>query len=428
MFNGDIGNINTPNGNGSNPLADMMKSMDSEAKKMTGKTEDDCRRKLYQTYGSGYEIIGARTILKGGFFGLGQKEYCEVKYIVKPRPLSSTESFEQSRKEILSKVAGGNSGVPIKQLANIDKKLEELQNALDEKLSNLTVTGGTQEHPSIQKIENLLIQNEFSISYINNIKTRLRADLAIEELDNFDLVQKKVVDWIGESIEIYPKTPKKSPHVIVLVGPTGVGKTTTIAKMAGKLILEANAKKMPKPSIRMITIDHTRVGAEEQLNRFGVIMDIPVDKAETASDVKQIFDMYKDNLDVLFIDTPGYSPNDFENIGKMRGILGIPGMNKDVYLTFTASVKARDLISIVQVYEQFNYDSVIITKWDETNAFGNVLSVLSEKRKPIAYIADGQKVPSKIERASIVKFLINLNDFVIDREHIEELFSENSEI
>jgi flagellar biosynthesis protein FlhF len=249
----------------------------------------------------------------------------------------------------------------------------------------------------------------------------------VDELDNFDAVQRTVVDWIGKSISIYPETIHKAPHVIILVGPTGVGKTTTIAKLAGTLLKNASQKKQPKPSIRMITIDHTRVGAEEQLRRFGVLMDVAVDKAESAADVKQIFDTYKDSLDVLFIDTPGYSPNDFENIGKMCGILGIPGMNKDVYLTITASVKARDLVSIIQVYEQFNYDSVIITKCDETSAFGNVLSVLSEKHKPIAYITDGQQVPKKIERASVVRFLTNLNDFKIDRNHIEEVFSEKSE-
>jgi len=434
MYNSGFDEMNSSGGfnydrNGSNPLADMLKTADSEAKKLTGKTEDECRRKLYQTFGPNYEIIGARTILKGGIFGIGQKEYCEVKYVIKPRTLSSSESFEKNKQQLIDKISGGNNSMSLNQLANIDKRLEELQSAIDSKLTNLTVnSSNTTDHPSIQKIEDLLIQNEFSINYINKIKNRLRSEFAIENLDNFELVQRTVVDWIGESVLIYPKTPKKSPHVIILVGPTGVGKTTTIAKMTGKLLMEAKAKKMPKPSIRMITIDHTRVGAEEQLKRFGVLMDVAVDKAESAADVKQIFDTYKNSLDVLFIDTPGYSPNDFENIGKMRGILGIPEMNKDVYLTITASVKARDLLSIIQVYEQFNYDSVIITKWDETTAFGNVLSVLSERHKPIAYITDGQQVPSRIERATAIKFLINLNDFSIDREHIEQVFAGNSEV
>lgn len=420
--------MSTPNRIEQNPLAAMAGNSDSDPKRITGRTLEECKKMLYTMFGNRYEVIGSRNFLKGGFFGIGQKEYCEVRYIVKPMPMSSEESFEKNRKDLMEKLAGGNGGaLSLSQLANIDKKLEELQNSIDAKLSNISVSSGNSDHASIQKIENLLVQNEFSISYINGIKNKLKSELSVEELDNFDLVQRTVVDWIGKSIQILPYTPKQPPHVVILVGPTGVGKTTTIAKLAGTLVKNATQKKQPKPKIRMITIDHTRVGAEEQLRRFGALMDVPVDKAESAADVKQIFNAYKSDLDYLFIDTPGYSPNDFENIGKMCGILGIPGMNKDVYLTITASVKARDLVSIIQVYEQFNYDSVIITKCDETSAFGNVLSVLSEKHKPIAYITDGQQVPKKIERASVVKFLTNLNDFYIDRNHIEEVFSEKSE-
>lgn len=422
----DFNDLNAPNRNDINPLAAMMS--DSEPKKLTGRNEEDCKRMLFNMFGSRYQIIGARTILKGGLFGFGQKEYCEVRYIVKPGPLSSSESFDKNRQELIDKITGGpGNALSLKQLAAIDKKLEELQDSVNSKLSSLSVAASSSEHQSIQKIENLLIQNEFSLSYINDIKNRLKGELSVEQLDDFEFVQRTVVDWIGKSIAIYPETKRRAPHVIILVGPTGVGKTTTIAKLAGTLLKNANLKKQPKPAIRMITIDHTRVGAEEQLRRFGVLMDVAVDKAESAADVKQIFDTYRNSLDVLFIDTPGYSPNDFESIGKMRGILEIPGMNKDVYLTITASVKARDLVSIIQVYEQFKYDSVIITKCDETTAFGNVLSVLSEKHKPIAYITDGQQVPKKIERASVVKFLTNLNDFQIDRNHIEEVFSEKSE-
>lgn len=420
-------------GSGTNPLgrlpqnsfADAMKTIMNTAKIMTGKSREECEQKLFKEYGNSYEIIGCRTYLKGGFLGIGQREVCDVKYVLKPRPLTSREAFEQNKQDFINKVSGGNSQ-SFTQLANINKQLEELKESFDSKLKDFAVANSSSgKHPSVQKIEDLLVQNEFTLSYINGITNRLRAELPMESLDDFDFVQRTVVDWIGKSISIYPKLPMKPPHVIVLVGPTGVGKTTTIAKLAGSILVEAKNKNQPRPSIRMITIDHTRVGAEEQLERFGTIMSIPVEKAQNAADVKKIFDMYKEDLDVLFIDTPGYSPNDFANIGKMREILGIPGMSKDVYLTITASVKARDLLSIIQVYEQFNYDSVIITKWDETNAFGNVLSVLAEKNKPIAYIADGQKVPREIKRASVVECLKFLNDFKIDREHIEEIFSEN---
>ena len=176
----------------------------------------------------------------------------------------------------------------------------------------------------------------------------------------------------------------------------------------------------------MITIDHTRVGAEEQLRRFGDILMIDVYKAESSDDVKKIFEEYKDKLDVLFIDTPGYSPNDSENIGKMRKVLEVKGIHPDVYLTFSAATKARDLMSIIRNYENCNYNSVIITKWDETSAIGNVISVLSKKEKSVSFITDGQQVPRKIENASVLRFLTFLDDFdKVDRAYIDEKFPED---
>lgn len=397
---------------------------DDEIQTITGKNFEDCKQKLFETYGHNYDIRGQRPILKPGFLGFGQKELYEVRFTIGQRKnISPQESFQKSRDEILNKA--GASVTQTMQIATLDKKLEEYQKTLAKKLEEIaTATNAGDKPVSIQKIEDLLQENEFTFSYINKITTRLRSELSVEELDDFELVQSKVVDWIGESVKIAPQVMHKYPHVIILVGPTGVGKTTTIAKLAGTMILEArNAEEVP-PKIRMITIDHTRVGAEEQLRRYGDLLGTNVDKAESAEDVKKIFDSYKDSIDVLFIDTPGYSPNDSENIGKMRKMLEVKGIHPDVYLTFTASSKARDMNSIIQNYEPFNFSSVIITKWDETSAIGNVISVLSEKNKPVSYITDGQQVPRKIEHASTIKFLMNLNDFTINREHIEEKFAE----
>ncbi|MBR0100377.1 MAG: 50S ribosome-binding GTPase [Treponema sp.] len=397
---------------------------DNEPQIITGKDFEDCKRKLLETYGHNYTILGKRPQFKPGFLGFGQKEYWEVKFSVgAEQKLSPQDSFQKNRDEILSKSTA--SVTQTMQLASLDKKLEEYQKSIEKKLSEIAEVANAVDKPaSIKKIEDLLQDNEFTFSFINKITTRLCSELSLEELDDFDLVQSKVVDWIGESIKIAPKVMHKYPHVIILVGPTGVGKTTTIAKLAGTMILEAREENEVPPKIRMITIDHTRVGAEEQLRRYGDLLGTDVDKAESAEDVKKIFDSYKDQIDVLFIDTPGYSPNDSENIGKMRKMLEVKGIHPDVYLAFTASAKARDMISIIQNYEPFNFSSVIITKWDETSAIGNVISVLSEKGKTVSYITDGQQVPKKIERATVVKFLLNLNDFTINREYIDEKFPE----
>ncbi|MBQ7159608.1 MAG: flagellar biosynthesis protein FlhF [Treponema sp.] len=395
-------------------------------------TLDDCRRQLYDLHGTDYTITGHHTVPRGGFLGLFQRQCIEATYILNARQnpvqtVSTPDDFQRSRDELLRSAVDANPTQSL-QIANLNKTVEELKKSLTSRLDTLaTVTAAqaNEKHPTIQKIEEILSDNEFTFSYINEISNRIREEFSYADLDNFDIVERRVVDWIGESIKIAPRLYRKLPHVIILVGPTGVGKTTTVAKIAANIILDARNEGKPPARVRMVTIDRTRVGAEEQLRRFGEIMNIDVDKAETADDVKKIFETYKDSLDALIIDSSGYSPNDYENIGKMRTMLNVKGLDADVYLTITASTKAKDLISIIQNYETFNFGSVIVTKCDETSAYGNVLSVLAEKHKSISYITDGQKVPRNIERASVVNFLTRLDGFRIDRIHIEDTFAED---
>ena len=391
---------------------------DSE-RTITAKTVNDIRAKLYELYGQNYSITGVKTVTHGGFLGLFQHSECVAKYVVRNVLSEQEETFQQARDKILEKSNLDST----KLVSQLNKNIENQFEMLNKKIANLSQASETaKKHPSIAKIEDILRDNEFTYSYINNITTRLQ-DLSIAELEDYDNVRKTVMRWIGESVKIFSHEPRKLPHVIVLVGPTGVGKTTTIAKLACLMIKDAQSKNLPSPKIRMITIDNTRVGAVEQLKRFGELMDIDVDRADTADDIKKIYATHKDYLDALFIDTPGFSPNDYESIGKMRGLLKNDlGMNPDVYLTVMAAVKAKDLVSIISHYETFEFGSVIITKWDETSAIGNVLSVLSEKGKEVSYIADGQKVLGMISKATVGRFLKNLSDFNIEHKDIDELF------
>lgn len=410
--------------------------------KETGKTLEEIKEKLIKKYGGdNFSIVNKELKLTPGFLGLGffQKSYLEVTYFVKNRfsanrssqSFQSSENqsvpqddFKKNRDALLKSV--GVASLSAAQLAALVKQFDEFQKnqkALDSKIDKLTQINKTDsEHASIQKIEELLQENEFTFSYVNKITSRIRSEFSIDKLDDFDAVQKTVVDWIGQSIKVAAKKKQKLPQVIVLVGPTGVGKTTTISKFAANYILDAKNKQKPRPRIQLVTIDRTRVGAEEQIRHFGEIMSVSVSKAETAKDVQKIFEEYKNSLDYMLIDTAGYSPNDFESIAKMRAILEVPGLHPDIFLAVSASTKANDLERIIQNYEVFNFNSVIVTKCDETCAYGNIISVLSDKNKSISYITDGQKVPKNIRRASVVEFLKNLNDFKVDREHIEDLF------
>ncbi len=390
---------------------------------ITGEDLEDCRAKLIDMYGSAYNIISRRQVLKKcGPFGLLKKEYVEVKY-VKRRPdyddslidVSDPESLRRTKDEILRMVSGGKSKEEL-QLAELNSKLDNLTS----QIQNIPKGGDEKERiESVERIREMLDENEFSKEFINEIALRLEKEFSFEDLKDFAKVERQVVDWIGESISIAPKKAHRPPHVVVIVGSTGVGKTTTIAKLAAQHII---LEKDNSPKMCMITVDTTRVGAEEQLKKLGGVLSLNVLKVENADDLKTVFDSIRDDYDIIYIDTSGYSPNDSENIAKLKTTLSVENLRPDIFLAVAASTKLRDLRNIVQNYEPFGYSSVIVTKCDETTRFGNIISVFHEKGKSLAYMTDGQKVARNIKKANAVDFLIRLYGFTVDRIHVEEIF------
>ena len=405
--------------------------------KMTGRTLDECKAKLFEKFNNEYTIRGKRTMLKGGFFGIGQKEVVEVSYTV------------DREDEIPKNTAAHSAGIPSRETDALDAaaafnktkdellraaqmtaintamntRLSQMEDNLSKQLKNIALAA-SEKHPSIKKIESLLEENEFTFSYINEITEKLQSNFTLDALEDFKAVERKVVDWIGKTISIAPEKIQRPPHVVVIVGPTGVGKTTTLVKLATKMVSEAKREERRIPSFAFITTDTMRVGAYEQLASYSTIFETELEKAETVEDLKKLYDEKRENFDAIFIDTSGYSPNDTENIGKMKAVLDVRGMKPDIYLAVAASTKAKDLANIMQNYEQFGYNSVIVTKCDESKQYGNIISVLHEKNKKISYIADGQKVVRDIHRADVVQFLIRLSGFDVDRVHIEDEFGE----
>ncbi len=398
--------------------------------KIEGDTLEECKDKLYSMYGKNYNIENRESKFKRcGFLGLKQKEVQVVYYTVNQRKAYDLENMydkeseelqlERNRRAILEKQ---NSLLISSSMNQMSTKIDEMTKQIEE-LSKKNLSAGNDQHETIKRIEELLEQNEFTMSYIKMVEEKIRNQFSLDDLEDFKLVERYVVDWIGESIQIAQPRTFRPPHVFIIVGPTGVGKTTTIAKLASNAILDARKNGQPRPEICLLTIDTMRVGAQEQLTKFGDILDKAVLKAESADDVRQIYEEYKDHVDYIFIDTSGYSPNDSMHISQMKNMLDV-NMNPDIYLSISATTKASDLQNIFRNYEPFGYESVIITKCDETKQFGNVISVLWDKHKSISYICDGQGVPRNIRRADVIEFLKNLSGFDVDRVHIEDKFGE----
>lgn len=409
----------------------MTEYTDNMPQIIEGRNLSECQKRLYDMYKTNYTIIStAQKFKPGKFLGLGRKEeYLEVTYkpIQRDSDMSSTkkseEDFERAKIEILKSVAESNMSKQSYSLKELQSEIASMRDDIAKQFKNLN-DSQTGKHETIKRIEDLLSENEFTFDYISQISERMKSEFSLEQLEDFKVAQRKVVDWIGNSIEISSDRAFRPPHVIVLVGPTGVGKTTTIAKLAAKQVLDAQKADKLTPRLCIVTTDSMRVGAEEQLAKYSEILGYKVKKAERAEDVQKIYDDVKEDVDTIYIDTAGYSPNDSFNIGKMKALLDIPGVSLDIYLVVSASTKSSDLARIMQNYEPFAYRAVIVTKWDESDRYGNVISTLHEKHKSVAYICDGQNAARNLECASVIKFLMNLQDFEIDRIHIEEEFGE----
>lgn len=420
----------------------MDRNINEPAHTIYAKSMKEIRDKLYDKYQSDYEITNKKQVLKSRFFGLFNEEGVEATYVVK-RPGSQasscaqdSDSFMRNKDAFLRSMAMQSLDPTLNapaspaitapqvnnaQLNEIKKSIEELKSSIEQ--SKPSAVSGNEIHPSIEMIQNLLSDNDFSIHYCRYITEKLKG-LSLEQLEDSDYVQRSVIDWIGESINIAPEKVHRTPHVVIIVGPTGVGKTTTLVKLAAQYVMSAK-KQDRKVELCFITTDTMRVGAQEQLAKFGSLFNLQVLKAENASDVQKIYEDVKDHVDAIFIDTSGYSPNDSAHIGSMKETLDVPGMNPDVYLAVMASTKSRDLINIMRNYEPFGYNSVIITKCDESNQYGNVISVVWEKNKNISYLTTGQKAAGCIEKANVFYFLIRMMGFKVDRIHIEDKFGVN---
>ena len=392
----------------------------------------ECLGKIREKCGDNYIVTDKREIETGGFLGFGKKTAYEITYTVndyssisgnlkkelhhpKRDIASRDDSFDKEKERLIAELLKNKTAAQEnsqKDLSELTQKIESMQRQLEDLVP-------TQEaNPTLAKLEEILEVNEFSRPYIKSILTKVKDTFSLGELENFDLVQNHVLTWIGEDIGILTQDElSHKPSVLVLVGPTGVGKTTTVAKIAAKFRLGDKQLNM-----RMVSIDRFRIAAQEQLAIYGEHMDIPTTAAENANDIKDLLRMDGD-LDLMLIDTIGLGSYDFEAIGKMRKILDIPDLKPDVYLAVSASTKASDLRDIMDNYEIFGYKSVIITKFDETRHIGNLLSVLKERKKSVSFISSGQVVPRDFEPASVLRFLYKMTDFKIDRKTLESKFS-----
>lgn len=204
-------------------------------------------------------------------------------------------------------------------------------------------------------------------------------------------------------IAIGPKgSNQKRKRIIALVGPTGVGKTTTISKLAALHALEM------KKRVGLVTLDNHRIAGIEQIGIFARIMGVPMEVASNNKELKRSLKKLKDR-DTVLIDTAGMSQRDGYRFDELKNLFD-KMRHIEVQLLLSATTKENDLTDILDKFKAISFSGVIFTKLDESISYGNIFNLLIRKKLPISYFAEGQQVPGDLEAASLEKLV----DLIMD--------------
>lgn len=389
-------------------------------KKFQAPTETEAMMMAKEEMGSAAVIMNIKTIKQRGIARLFKKDIVEVTAALEeriPTDKIPTKTVDLIAKEqILPELE-------VPKTNAIEEKLDNLQNMLENKISNSekekeTGTGITDKSDTennvnlkfIKLVYRQLIENEVDEKYANQILGEIENSLKKES--NVDSIlagiYQKIILKLGQPKAI--DVDDKKGKVVFFVGPTGVGKTTTIAKLASYFKLEKKIK------VALITSDTYRIAAVEQLRTYANILDVPLSVVYTIEEFNNSIKMFED-YDLIFVDTAGRSHKNDEQCNEMFHLIDdcviSERLEKEIYLVLSAATKYRDLLKINQVYSHIKKYSIIFTKLDETTCLGNILNMKLATGVPLSYVTSGQAVPddiSIIDAQKIARSLLGGNE------------------
>jgi flagellar biosynthesis protein FlhF len=214
-----------------------------------------------------------------------------------------------------------------------------------------------------------------------------------EENAELGFAWRRALGELAQRIPVVDGDPVDDGGVVALFGPTGVGKTTTIAKLAARF-----ARRHGPESVAIVSADDHRVGAQEQIFSYGRMLDVPVYPAGSNEELARRLDRLTQSRLVL-IDTPGAACRNGA-LGRTIEIIESAGRGLLPYLVLAANAQLEAMVEALLVFRRVSLEGVIVTKIDEAASLGGVISALIEQRRPLAYAADGQEIPENLRRAS----------------------------
>ncbi len=350
--------------------------------------------------GNDIYIIGRKNVKQGGIFGLFAKHFTEITVARNEdrNNITNNKAFNMVKSEKKLDKSGIEPEI-LKELNEIKVRLKEIMIPKKREGDNIY----------LKRLLDILIENDFSLDYIDRLRNKFEDELTLNEAHDPKVIEEKLKSYILDSLETSGpiELGKDKPTIVVLVGPTGVGKTTTIAKLA------ASFGVLQKHRVELFTIDSYRIAAIEQLGKYAELMQLPFTVITSREEFRSAVSNSKS--EVIFVDTAGRSQKNNMGLAELRTILDGVKTDLDIHLVLSATTKCNDALDIITRFNQLMYQKIIISKLDETNTIGSLLSVLN-KDKRLSYFTTGQSVPDDIELAEKQKLLdmLVINSFCIE--------------
>ncbi len=362
----------------------------------------DALAQLKQEFGRGAVILNTRTVSARGLFSMRGKPYVEITAArdvsdlppamrrgTVPNKSGSGERAEGAAAPMAPKTA------PTSNLALATSLLSEV-GSLRGMVTELLHDARAAKAPSIPveflDFHRRLVEKNVAVELADELIQTARRELGDAKLSDPAAVKKQLARSLAAMVPVAgPMRPRASakPYVVALIGPTGVGKTTTVAKLAANASLRENRR------VGLITLDTYRIAAVEQLKTYAQIIDVPLQVVSSVGEYEDALAAMSDR-DIVLVDTAGRSQRDELKIKELQGFFARRKPH-EIHLVLSAAADQRVLTDAVARFADVGFDRVIFTKLDEAIGFGVILNCLRNVNARLSYLTTGQDVPDDIQ-------------------------------
>lgn len=378
-------------------------------KRFTAETQQDAMMKVKMDMGKDAVILHTRKFKEGGWlFGLFGKVMFEITAAIEDvppppvvRPPAAVSQAAASVEPAAVKQPSAAAPVAAVNVNNdndndLREEIQEMKQMINEVMSQIDASQDVKNFPKpLQKYYQILMDNDVEDKLAKRIFKDIMKQLSQEEAADFECVKKSLEQQILKTLKkpkpISFKRNGLQQQSVALIGPTGVGKTTTIAKLAATFSI------VDKKKVALITADTYRVAAVEQLKTYGEIIGITVDVVYSPAELQEAISRHTDK-DLILIDTAGRSHKNADQMVELKSFLDAAEPS-DVFLVLSATTRSKDMAEIVNSYSDIPLTKLVFTKLDETSSFGAILNVIARTQKFLSYVTVGQNVPDDIEVA-----------------------------